>query len=239
MSEQRGQNQGGQGSGFGQQFEQVRQRVMDSEAVKTMQERVQTEGPELVERVKQLASEAGVRRISIQHEGRTLFEFPLAIGLVGALIAPQLAALGAVAALVTNCTITVEREAPTGGEGNGGASGGSASGASARGGSASGSGSSGASGGSGSSTSGSSSPSGSPAGAGGSGGSGTGASSASGYGSAGTGSTSHGSGGTGSTGTSSYGTVTGGSSSGGGQGGSGGSSSGSGQSGETGSSRST
>ena len=55
MSEQRGQNQGGQGSGFGQQFgqqfEQVRQRVMESDAVKTMQERVQAEGPELVERV--------------------------------------------------------------------------------------------------------------------------------------------------------------------------------------------
>ena len=116
MSEQRGgQNQGNQG--FGQQFENVRQRVMDSDAVKTIQERIQTEGPDLVERVKSLAGEAGVRRIAIQHEGRTLFEFPLAIGLVGALIAPQLAALGAVAALVSNCTITVEREDPTSGSG--------------------------------------------------------------------------------------------------------------------------
>jgi uncharacterized membrane protein YgcG len=130
MSEQRGgQNQGNQG--FGQQFENVRQRVMDSDAVKTIQERIQTEGPDLVERVKQLAGDAGVRRISIQQDGRTLFEFPLAIGLVGALVMPQLAALGAVAALVTNCTITVERE-------DSGASGGSASGGSASGGSASG-----------------------------------------------------------------------------------------------------
>ncbi|HEV8635387.1 MAG TPA: DUF4342 domain-containing protein [Chloroflexota bacterium] len=173
MSEQRGQHQGGQGSGFGQQFgqqfEQVRQRVMDSEAVKTIQERVQTEGPELVERVKQLANEAGVRRISIQHEGRTLFEFPLAIGVVGALIAPQLAALGAVAALVTNCTITVEREAATGGGASGGtgASGGSASGSSGTAGGTSGS-APGASGGTSSQT-------GSPmgAGAGGSGGAGS------------------------------------------------------------------
>jgi len=85
---------------------------MDSDAARTIQERIQTEGPELVERVKSLAGEAGVRRISIQHDGRTLFEFPLAIGIVGALIAPQLAALGAVAALVTNCTLTVERDAP-------------------------------------------------------------------------------------------------------------------------------
>src|SRR5687767_1003750 len=133
MSEQRGgQNQGNQG--FGQQFENVRQRVMDSDAVKTIQERIQTEGPDLVERVKSLAGEAGVRRISIQQDGRTLFEFPLAIGLVGALVMPQLAALGAVAALVTNCTITVEREdASSGGSGSGG----SGSGSSASGGSSS------------------------------------------------------------------------------------------------------
>jgi hypothetical protein len=128
MSEQQrgGQNQGNQG--FGQQFENVRQRVMDSEAVKTIQERIQTEGPDLVERVKQLAGEAGVRRISIQQDGRTLFEFPLAIGLVGALVMPQLAALGAVAALVTNCTITVEREDADTSGGSGSGSGGAASG---------------------------------------------------------------------------------------------------------------
>jgi hypothetical protein len=131
MSEQRGgQNQGNQG--FGQQFENVRQRVMDSDAVKTIQERIQTEGPDLVERVKSRAGEAGVRRISIQQDGRTLFEFPLAIGLVGALIAPQLAALGAVAALVTNCTITVERE-DAGGTGSGGSSASSGSASSAAG----------------------------------------------------------------------------------------------------------
>jgi hypothetical protein len=110
--------QGNQG-GFSQQFENVRQRVMDSEAVKTIQERIQTEGPDLVERVKQLAGEAGVRRISIQQDGRTLFEFPLALGVVGALIVPQLAALGAVAALITNCTIAVERE-DSGSTGGGG-----------------------------------------------------------------------------------------------------------------------
>ena len=124
MSEQRGPNQPNQG-GFGQQFENVRQRVMDSEAVKTIQERIQTEGPDLVERVKQLAGEAGVRRIAIQQDGRTLFEFPLALGVVGALIAPQLAALGAVAALITNCTIAVEREdsGSTGGSSSTGGSG--------------------------------------------------------------------------------------------------------------------
>jgi hypothetical protein len=168
MSEQRGgQNQGNQG--FGQQFENVRQRVMDSDAVKTIQERIQTEGPDMVERVKQLAGEAGVRRIAIQHEGRTLFEFPLAIGVVGALIAPQLAALGAVAALVTNCTITVDREDTAGGSGGGASgSGSSTSGSSASGGSNTSGGSS-ASGGSSTSGGSSSSSSATGAGAGGSG----------------------------------------------------------------------
>jgi len=113
----------GSGSGsIGEQFDQYRQRVMDSEAVRNVmqsetvrmvQERIQAQGPDILERVKSLASEAMVRRISIQQDGRTIFEFPLAVGLGGALIAPQLAALGAVAALVTNCTIAVEREDPS------------------------------------------------------------------------------------------------------------------------------
>jgi hypothetical protein len=107
------------GSAIGDQFEQARQRVMDNETVKrvmdseqvrSIQQQIQTQGPELVERVKSLAAEAMVRRIAIQQDGRTLFEFPLALGLGGVLLAPQLAALGALAALIGNCTITVERE---------------------------------------------------------------------------------------------------------------------------------
>jgi hypothetical protein len=110
------------GSGLRDQFEHYRQQVMDSEAVRTMTERISTQGPDLVERVKGLASEAMVRRISIQQEGRTIFEFPLAVGVGGALIAPQLAALGALAALITNCTIAVEREDTHGGTGPSGPS---------------------------------------------------------------------------------------------------------------------
>src|SRR5438093_3756336 len=109
--------------GIGDQFEQYRQKVMQSEAVRTIQERINTQGTDLVEKVKSLAGEAMVRRIAIQQDGRTLFELPLAVGLGGALIAPQLAALGAIAALITNCTITVERE-DTGGSAEAGRSGG-------------------------------------------------------------------------------------------------------------------
>jgi hypothetical protein len=98
------------GSGLGDQLSQAGQRLMRTDAARMVQEQIDTHGPDLVERVKSLASEAMVRRISIQQDGKTLFELPLAVGLGGALLMPQLAALGAVAALLTNCTISVERE---------------------------------------------------------------------------------------------------------------------------------
>jgi hypothetical protein len=97
-------------SGLSDQLSQAGQRLMRTDAAKMMQEQIETHGPDLVERVKSLAAEAMVRRISIQQEGKTLFELPLAVGVGGALLMPQLAALGAVAALLSNCTITVERE---------------------------------------------------------------------------------------------------------------------------------
>jgi hypothetical protein len=66
---------------------------------------------DLVNKVKELIHEGNVRRIIIKNkEGKTLVEFPLSFGVVGALIAPVLAAVGAIAALVTECSITVERE---------------------------------------------------------------------------------------------------------------------------------
>jgi Domain of unknown function (DUF4342) len=53
--------------------------------------------------------EGNVRRIVVQHEGRTIAEFPVTAGVVGALLAPVLAALGAIVALLKDCTIRVER----------------------------------------------------------------------------------------------------------------------------------
>lgn len=67
-------------------------------------------GEELLAKVKTLLNEGNVRRLIIKDEsGKVLVEFPLTIGLVSALIAPVLAAVGAIAALVTKCTIVVER----------------------------------------------------------------------------------------------------------------------------------
>ncbi len=68
-------------------------------------------GDILVKKVKDLVAEGNVRRITItDHSGKELMSFPLTYGLVGLLLAPVLAAVGAVAALVGECTITVERE---------------------------------------------------------------------------------------------------------------------------------
>lgn len=67
-------------------------------------------GEELVAKVKALINEGNIRRIIIKDvEGKTLVEFPLTIGVIGAVLAPILAAVGAIAALVTKCTIVVER----------------------------------------------------------------------------------------------------------------------------------
>jgi len=70
-------------------------------------------GSQLVEKVKQLIREGNIRRIRVIHEGKTVFEIPLSIGApaaaIGIMAVPVLAAIGAFAALVTECTIEVEK----------------------------------------------------------------------------------------------------------------------------------
>jgi len=75
-------------------------------------EEFQVMGEQLVTTVEQLLHEGNVRRISIKHEGHTVLEIPLTIGVVGVLVAPMLAAVGAIGAAVTNCTIEVVRTEP-------------------------------------------------------------------------------------------------------------------------------
>jgi len=68
-------------------------------------------GEELLAKVKALIREGNARRIIIKNgKGKTLVELPLTVGAVGAMLAPVLAAVGAIAALVTDCTIAVERD---------------------------------------------------------------------------------------------------------------------------------
>ncbi|HYM62311.1 MAG TPA: DUF4342 domain-containing protein [Thermoanaerobaculia bacterium] len=73
-------------------------------------EHIYTKGEKLLQKVKELIHEGNVRRIIIKNEqGHTVVEVPLTVGVIGAVVAPVLAAVGAIAALVTNCTIIVER----------------------------------------------------------------------------------------------------------------------------------
>lgn len=68
-------------------------------------------GENLLKKVKELIAEGNIRKISIHDkEGKELMSFPLTVGVVGAIFAPVLAAVGALAALIGECTITVERE---------------------------------------------------------------------------------------------------------------------------------
>jgi hypothetical protein len=74
-------------------------------------EEFKIKGDELLAKIRELIREGNVRRITIKStDGRTMLEIPLTIGVVGALIAPVAAALGAVAALVTECTVTITRD---------------------------------------------------------------------------------------------------------------------------------
>jgi hypothetical protein len=77
---------------------------------KAFTEEIKTTGEQLLAKVKELVHEGNVRRIIVKNEeGKTLIEIPLTLGVVGALLLPVAAAVGAVAALVTDCTIVVER----------------------------------------------------------------------------------------------------------------------------------
>jgi len=78
---------------------------------KTTKESFKINGESLLKKVKELINEGNIRKITINDkDGKELMSFPLTIGVVGVVFAPVLAAIGALAALVGECTITVERE---------------------------------------------------------------------------------------------------------------------------------
>ena len=74
-------------------------------------ESYKVKGDDLVKKIKDLIKEGKIRRITISDKkGKELVTFPLTLGVIGAVIAPVLAAVSAIAALVTECTVTVERK---------------------------------------------------------------------------------------------------------------------------------
>jgi len=68
-------------------------------------------GDDIIEKIKSIVKEGNARKIIIKNEnGETVAEFPLTVGAVGALLAPILAAVGAIAGLLTKCTLVVEKK---------------------------------------------------------------------------------------------------------------------------------
>ena len=81
---------------------------MNEERIHTEEFRVS--GEELLAKIKKIIHEGNIRRIIIKNkDGSTIMEFPLTFGVVGAILAPTLAAVGAIAALVTEATVIVEK----------------------------------------------------------------------------------------------------------------------------------
>ncbi len=81
-------------------------------ADKNITEEIKVKGEQLVAKTKELLKEGNVRKISIKDKsGNVILSLPLTVGVIGAVLAPFLAAVGAVAALLTECTISVEKKA--------------------------------------------------------------------------------------------------------------------------------
>jgi hypothetical protein len=84
-----------------------------SQGEKVHKEEYQVSGDEVVGKIKELIHEGNIRRIILKNEeGRTLIEIPLTLGVVGAVLLPVWAAIGAIAALAANLTIVIEKVEP-------------------------------------------------------------------------------------------------------------------------------
>jgi hypothetical protein len=79
-------------------------------AKRTVWETVRAQGEQVVDEVKRLIHEGNVRRVVVKQKDRVVAEFPLTVGVVGAVAAPVLAAIGALVAVLADCRIDVERE---------------------------------------------------------------------------------------------------------------------------------
>jgi hypothetical protein len=75
----------------------------------TFTESFKVAADQLVDAIKQIIREGNVRRVVIKQDGRSVVEFPITVGVIGTVFAPMLAAAGALAAVLTDCTIEVER----------------------------------------------------------------------------------------------------------------------------------
>jgi CBS domain-containing protein len=85
--------------------------VCGTPVARVVREEFSVSSDDLIEKVKQLLHEGNITRIIVKDDkGKTLIEIPATVGVIGAVLAPWLAALGVIAAFVTNCRIVVERK---------------------------------------------------------------------------------------------------------------------------------
>jgi hypothetical protein len=79
---------------------------------RTWREKIEGTTDQVLAQIRKLIDEGNIRRIVVKHRGDTVAEFPLTVGLVGTVIAPVAAAIGALTAVLAECTIEVEKTTP-------------------------------------------------------------------------------------------------------------------------------
>ena len=82
-------------------------------SMKTFWQKVEGTTEQVIAEIKRLIAEGNVRRVVVKQHGRMIAEFPVTVGVIGAVLAPIAAAIGALAAILTDCSIEVERTVPT------------------------------------------------------------------------------------------------------------------------------
>jgi hypothetical protein len=80
---------------------------------RTFWQKLEGTSDQVLQQLKTLLDEGSVRRVVVKQAGRTVAEFPLTVGVIGALLAPVVAAIGALVALLADCTIEVEKTVPS------------------------------------------------------------------------------------------------------------------------------
>jgi hypothetical protein len=79
---------------------------------RTWREKIEGTTDQILAQIRKLIDEGNIRRILVKHQGRTVAEFPLTVGVVGTVIAPLAAAIGALTAVLADCTIEVDKITP-------------------------------------------------------------------------------------------------------------------------------
>ena len=78
----------------------------------TWREKIEGTTDQILAQIRKLIDEGNIRRVVVKQQGRTIAEFPLTVGVVGTVIAPVAAAIGALTAVLAECTIEVEKMTP-------------------------------------------------------------------------------------------------------------------------------